>query len=410
MKNMISNSLKVGLISLILCALTLPLYAAEKSTAISPWLYKQLSKAETLIGKQVYPKARQKLQKILPELDKNSYEQAITLRTLASVYALENQYKKAAQLLEQALATKTLTDQQQQEALLNLGQLYMATEQYQKAVDKLAPWLKQNPATKNTQVRILLANAYAQLKQYHKALPHIEHVIKNSKKPQESWLQLNLAIYYELENYSAAAGVLRRLVAQYPDKKDYWQQLASIYQQLQQFSNALSIKHLAYKKGFINSEAEILQLFNLFLYNKQPYQAANLLNKELSSKNVKQTAANCELLANAWTSAREYKKAINALEKASLLHEKGELYLQLGRIHVEQDLWQAAITAIKKALKKGGLKQTGEAYILLGMSYYETQQLKSAEKAFKKAQKYRKTKKSAGQWLNYIDSNVSSQS
>ena len=407
MKNMISKSLKVGLISLILCILAPLLYAEEKPAAISPWLYKQLSKAEKLIGKQAYPQARQKLQKILPKLDKNSYEQAITLRTLASVYALENQYKKAAQLLEQALATKALTDQQQQEAILNLGQLYMATEQYQKAVDKLDPWLKQNPATKNTQVRILLANAYAQLKQYRKALPHIEHVIKNSKKPKESWLQLNLALYYELENYSAAAGVLRRLVAQYPDKKDYWQQLASIYQQLQQFSNALTIKYLAYKKGFINSETEILQLFNLFLYNKQPYQAANLLNKELSSKSLKQTAANWELLANAWTSAREYKKAINALEKASLLHEKGELYLQLGRIHVEQELWQAAITAIKKALKKGSLKQTGEAYILLGMSYYETQQLKSAKNAFTKAQQYRKTRKSAGQWLNYIDSNLS---
>ena len=402
MKNNISNSLKIWLISFSLCALAPAAYAEEKPTTISPWVYKQLSKAEALIGKQAYPKARQKLQKILPELDKNSYEQAITLRSLASVYALENQYQKSAKLLEQSLSTGALTEQQQQEAVLNLGQLYMATEQYQKAVSKLDPWLKQNPTTKNTQVRVLLANAYAQLKQYRKALPYIETVIKNSKKPKESWLQLNLALYYELENYSAAAGVLRRLVAQYPDKKDYWQQLSSIYQQLQQFPDALAIKHLAYKKGFIKSETEILQLFNLFLYNKQPYQAANFLAKELNSKNVKQTAVNWELLANAWTSAREYKKAINALEKASLLHEKGKLYLQLGRIHVEQELWQAAITAIKKALKKGGLKQTGEAYILLGMSYYETQQLKSAEKAFKKAQQYRKTQKSAGQWLNYI--------
>ena len=407
MKNKIRNSLKTGLIGLCLCILTPPLYA-EKSTTISPWLYKQLSKSEKLIGKQSYPQARKKLQKILPELDKNSYEQAITLRSLASVYALENQYQKSAKLLEQALATNALTEQQHQEALLNLGQLYMATEQYQKAVNKLNPWLKQHPETKENQVRILLANAYAQLKQYRKALPYIEHVIKHSKKPKESWLQLNLALYYELENYSAAAGVLRKLVAQYPDKKDYWQQLASIYQQLQQASKALTIKHLAYQKGFIKSETEILQLFNLFLYNKQPYQAANLINKELDRKSVKQTAANWELLANAWTRAREYKKAINALEKASLLHQKGELYLQLGRIHVEQELWQAAITAINQALKKGGLKQTGEAYILLGMSYYETQQLKPAKRAFKKAQKYRKTKKSAGQWLNYIESNVNS--
>ncbi|TXL13532.1 hypothetical protein BMR05_11135 [Methylococcaceae bacterium HT4] len=403
MKNLLRNSLKIGLISISLCILSPSLSAAEKSTAISPWLYKQLSKAEGFIGKQAYPQARQKLQKILPELDKNSYEQAITLRTLASVYALENQYKKAAKLLEQALATGALTEQQQQEALLNLGQLYMATEQYQKAVDKLAPWLKQHPETKNTQVRVLLANAYAQLKQYRKAIPYIEYVIKHSKRPKESWLQLNLALYYELENYSAAAGVLRRLITQYPNKKNYWQQLASIYQQLQQHRNALTIKHLAYKKGFIGSESDILQLFNLFLYNNQPYQAALLLSKELDIQNVKQTSTNWELLANAWTNAREYKHAINALEKASTLHEKGDLYLQLGRIHVEQELWQAAITAINEALKKGSLKHTGEAYILLGMSYYESGHLKPAQKAFNNAQRHPKTKKSAGQWLNYIE-------
>jgi predicted negative regulator of RcsB-dependent stress response len=64
------------------------------------------NKAEELIGKQEYSKARKKLEKVLAKVDKNSYEQVITLRSLASVYALENNYKQAARLLEQALATK----------------------------------------------------------------------------------------------------------------------------------------------------------------------------------------------------------------------------------------------------------------------------------------------------------------
>jgi len=402
MNNIISKSLQIGVLSLSLCLNAQAMEAAEKSTAISPWLYKQLSKSEKLIGKQAYSEARAKLLKILPELDNNSYEQAITLRSLASVYALENQYQKSAKLLEQALATNALTADLQQQTLLNLGQLYMATEQYQKAVDTLDPWLKKSPDTKNIPVRVLLANAYTQLKKYRKALPYIEYAVKHSKQPNESWLQLNLALHYQLENYSAAADILRMLVAQYPDKKDYWQQLASVYLQIQQYTNALTVKQMAYKKGYIRSESEILQLFNLFLYNKQPYQGATLLSKELESRNVKQNSQNWEILANAWTLAREYKQAINALEKASALHPEGELYLQLGRIHVEQDMWPAAISAINKALEKGGLKQTGEAYILLGMSYYETGQLKSAENTFKKAMSYSKTKKSAAQWLNYI--------
>jgi len=404
MRKRIHQSLKIGLISLSLLAGVPAQAEEEKAPPISPWLYKQLTKTEALISSQAYPQARKKLEKIIPELKDKSYEQALALRSLSSVYALENNYRKAAKSLEQCLATQALPEKQQQQALLNLGQLYMATEQYQKAVNTLQPWVRKNPTHSNQQVSVLLANAYTQLKQYRKALPYIEQAIKQSKKPQESWFQLNLALYYELENYSAAAGILKKLIASYPDKKAYWLQLAATYQQLSRFKQALNIQDLAYKKGYLQTEAQILQLFNLYMYNKQPYQAANLLAKELGSQRVKKSSAHWELLANAWTNAKEYKQAIAALEKASALNNKGELYLQLARIHVEQELWHEAITAINKALKKGGLKQTGEgeAYILLGMSLYETEQLSAAKSAFQKARKYKKTRKSANQWLNYV--------
>jgi len=402
MRKRIYQSLKVAFTILGLLAV-IPAQAEEKKAPpISSWLYKQLTKTEKLISSQAYPQARKKLEKIIPELKDKSYEQALALRSLSSVYALENNYRKAAKSLEQCLSTQALPEKQQQQALLNLGQLYMATEQYQKAINTLQPWVKKNPTHSNQQVSVLLANAYAQLKQYRKALPYIEQAIRQSKKPQESWFQLNLALHYELENYSAAAAILKKLIANYPNKKAYWLQLAATYQQLSRFKQALNIQNLAYKKGYLQTEAQILQLFNLYMYNKQPYQAANLLAKELNSQRVKKNSAHWELLASAWTNAREYKQAIAALEKASALNNKGELYLQLARIHVEQELWQDAIAVINKALKKGGLKQTGEAYILLGMSLYETEQLSAAKAAFKKARKYKKTRKSAAQWLNYV--------
>ncbi len=403
MRKRIHQSLKIGLISLSLLVGSPAQAEEEKAPPISSWLYKQLTKTEKLISSQAYPQARKKLAKIIPELKDESYEQALALRSLSSVYALENNYRKAAQSLEQCLASQALPEKQQQQALLNLGQLYMATEQYQKAVNTLQPWVEKNPTHSNQQVSVLLANAYAQLKQYRKALPYIEQAIKQSKKPQESWFQLNLALHYELENYSAAARILKKLIANYPNKKAYWLQLAATYQQLNRFKQALNIQDLAYRKGYLRTEAQILQLFNLYMYNKQPYQAANLLAKELKSQRVKKNSAHWELLASAWTNAREYEQAIAALEKASSLNNKGELYLQLARIHVEQELWQDAIAATNKALKKGGLKQTGEAYILLGMSLYETEQLSAAKSAFQKARKYKKTRKSATQWLNYVE-------
>ena len=374
-------------------------YAKEKLPTISPWLYKQLSKTEELIASQAYPQARKKLQKLLPDLKENSYPQALTLRSLASVYALESQYKEATRHLLHCLSTHALPENQQQNVLLNLGQLYMATELYQKTIDTLA----QYQGKKDAQILALLANAHAQLKHYKKAIPYIEQAIRQSKKPKEAWLQLNLALYYELNQYASAAKILRQLISYYPNKKNYWQQLSSVYQELKQFSKALSIQHLAYTKGFKFSEAELLQLFNLYVFKNQPYQAAELLAQALKTKSVKVNSKHWEMLAHAWTGAREYKKAISALEKSSALNEKGELYLQLGRIHVEQERWKKAVHSINKALQKGGLKNKGEAYILLGLSHYEMEKLPSAKKAFNHAMAFSKTKKSAVQWLKYIE-------
>jgi len=380
-----------------------PAYAAdkEKAPAISPWLYKKLEKTEQLIAKKSYPKAEQKLQAILSDTKDKSYEQAIVLRSLSSVYALSGQYKKAAKIIARVIALKVLPKKQEQQAILNLGQLYMAVEQYSKAIQILEPWLAKN-ANPDAQLSVLVANAYAQLKKYRKALPHVRRAIAITKKPVESWYQLNLALYYELESYSEAAKVLKKLIIIYPDKKEYWNQLASIYQQIKQYRKAVSIKHLAYKKGHIRSEKEILELVNLFLYVNSPYKAASILKQAIDHKKIARTSKNWETLANAWSMAKEFEKAIKSLELASNLNEKGRLYQQLGQIYVEQESWVKAIRSLNKALAKGGIKNVGSAYLLLGMSYYEKGDIKRAKKSFLKAAKYSKNKKAARQWLNYI--------
>ncbi len=376
---------------------------ADQSTVVSASLYKKLSRVEKLIDKKSYSKARQILINALGKVKKGTYEEAVVLRTLASIYAMQEQYSKAAEYLSKALGLDVLPAKQQQQALLNLGQIYMALGKYAKAVNILQPWLKAKPKL-DAQIAILLANAYTQLKQYHKALPYVEQAIRMSKKPPESWYQLNLALLYELGRYSAAANILEQLITRFPEKKQYWTQLSSVYQQLKQYKKALAIRDLAYKKGLINTEKEILELVNLYLYVDLPYKAAQLLQSEINSKRVKGNSKNWELLANAWTQAKEFKKATLALEKASHLNPKGALYQQLGRIYVEQENWSAAVNALTRALQKGGLKNPGNAYLLLGMSYYELKKINKAKHAFIQAKKYKKTRRSAQQWLDYISS------
>ncbi len=381
-----------------------PIMAKNKPPALPEWLYKKIEKTELLISKKSYKEAEETLKGALEKVKAKSYGQAIVLRSLSSLYAINSQYEKASITLSKSIALNVLPETQQQQALLNLGQLYMATEQYTKAIKTLEPWLTggSNSDAASAELNALVANAYAQLKRYHKALPYIKKAIAQSKKPSESWYQLNLALYYELENYTSAAEILKTMVRLYSDKKQYWTQLSSVYQQLKQYKKALSVQQLAYKKGLINSEKEILDLANLFLYTGAPYKSAKLLNQELKKKNIKHNSKNWETLANSWRMAKEFELAINALETASKLDSKGSLYQQLGSIHASQEEWDKAVSSLNKAISKGGLKDKGSTYLLLGMSYFELANIKQAEKSFRQATQYSKSKKDALQWIEYI--------
>jgi tetratricopeptide (TPR) repeat protein len=386
-------------------SLSLPVNAKaiSQSVSVSPRIYTGLKKAEALISKKSYQQAEQKLKALLVDIDQNSYSQATVLRSLSSVYALKGKYSQAAKTLSSCLDLNVLPDDQRQRATLNLGQLYMTTKQYAQAISTVEPYLANNTKLDST-INVLIANAYAQLKHYRKALTYIKKAISASKNPQASWYQLNLVIYFELKQYSSAAKLLTTLIQMYPDNKKYWVQLSSVYQQLEQYKKAVVVKQLSYKKGFIDTERELLSLANLLLYINSPYKAAQLIHTEITQKNIHNNAKNWETLANAWILAKEFDKAIKTLETASKLNQKGDIDQKLGQIYVQQEKWNLAIKTLIKALNKGGLKNIGDAYLLLGMSYYELKQIKAAEKAFLSATKYRKNNKAALQWLNYIKS------
>ncbi|MGR9114409.1 MAG: tetratricopeptide repeat protein [Gammaproteobacteria bacterium] len=391
---------------IVLCgSLLLPvagLAEQEKQPTISASLYKKLQKTDQLIADKAYDQAGNQLRALLNEVKTGSYEEVAVLRSLSSVYALKEHYSQAAEYLSKALSLKVLPDKQEQQAILSLGQLYLAAGQHAKAIQTLKPWLARNPIP-DAETNVMIANAYTQLKQYRNALPYINKAIQATPKPVESWYQMQLALYYELNDYQSAARTLQKLIRFYPGKKDYWVQLASLYQHAKKYNHAATIKNLAYRKGLLDSEKDILDLANLYSYIGSPYKAGTLLKNELETKRLSANSKNWELLADAWTQAREYDNAIEALKIAASLNDKGSLYLQLGQIYFEQEKWGLAIAALKKALAKGGLKDPGNAYLMLGMSYFESKKKAEARHAFAAAGKYPKNRKTANQWLNYLD-------
>ena len=374
-----------------------PVHAAT----VSPQTFNTLKKAEQLLDKKTYGKAIAILQARLNKVGKKPLEQALILRALASAHAAKGNYQSAIHLLEKALATNAMTNIQKRQALRMLGQLYLAQNQPAKAVKTLESWLKTAPKIEPEDY-LLLAQAYTQLKHYRPALKYINQAIAQTSKPKESWIQLRLSLNYYLKNYSAAIQDLHRLIRMKPNHKPYWEQLTALYQLSRKPITAAAVVELQALVDMLTKEKEILQGIQLLRAIHVPYLAGRRLQQEMTKGRVKKTLKNLNLLASCWTEAREFKKALQVLERTAALSADGKIHFRLGQLYIEQEQWQKAALALRSALKKGGLKSPGEAWLLLGSVLHEMKKTNQAIRAFKKALQYKRTRQSARHWLAFL--------
>ncbi len=375
--------------------------SGASTLTIRPWTYERIEQFEKLLEKSQYNQAIQLLKKMQPEVTDVPYEEAIVLRSFAQTYALKDDYKTAANYLKRCLAMNALPPKQEHHARYNLAQLYIGSKQYKDSI-KILEQIIAKGAKLEPDAYIMLGSAYAQLKQYSKAVKPVKKAVGMTRKPRESWLQLLFGLHFQLKNYPASAAVLRDLIQRWPDKKDYWLQLAAIEQLRKRYQSALAIQELAYKKGFISTETELLGLVSLYLHKDVPNRAARTLAQEMDAENINNSRKNWELLANAWARSKDYDDAINALQKVATLSKNGKADLQLARLYMEKENWAKVSQFARRALKKGGIA-VGEAWLFIGIANLENEKLENALQAFTKAKKYTATAKPASDWLTYVN-------
>ena len=162
---------------------------------------------------------------------------------------------------------------------------------------------------------------------------------------------------------------------------------------------------LAYRRGMLDSEQELVQLFSLYGYLELPVKAAEVLSTGLESGVIEPSEKYWEQLGNAWYASQELDKAVDSLSKAAKLSSDGKLDMQVAHILVDKEDWVGAKDALRSAIDKGGLQDTqlGNMYVLLGMAELNTENASAARNAFQTARKYDKTRQSAQQWLNHLD-------
>ncbi|WP_373318418.1 tetratricopeptide repeat protein [Alteromonas salexigens] len=387
------------------------LKASDKPTRRVPTLrstvYEQLSRAQTAADEDGDVEEALSILKEVESKDysMNSYERAMMHNFYGFIYYNDEQYEKALAEFEQVVEQQPIPRKFEMTTLFSLAQLHLMQGNYDKTIEFIERWEALHEGAIPAKNKVLKAQAYYQNKQYEKAAEWIERAIAAHEAegmlPDEGWLILQRAVYYELKQPEKVKDVLVKLVKLYDEPK-YWTQLAGMYGELGEERTQLAIMEAAYQQGYVESAADIFNLAQLYYYHRAPYKGALLMQQAIDEGVLEANLRNLKFLGQSWTLAKEQDKAIPVMMQAAELADNGELDAQVAQILLNEERWDEAIAAADRAIDKGDLRNPGLAYLIKGMALYNQQQFARALNELAKAEEHQKSRAMAQQWKQFV--------
>lgn len=355
-----------------------------------------------------YQEALTAVQNYLAGTNLNAYERAMGEQIYGFTLIALDRVDEAVPRFERAIELDALSNRAHFDMMKSLAQLYASREQWQKSIDMMTEYLRYQPEPTPAD-SIMMGQNYAQMERYREALPWIRRAIQNAEdgKPPESWLQLELAIHFELRDYRAGLRVLNTLVARWPERLRYWETMAGAHQELNEDVEALAALMTAYNAGLIREQPKILSLARTSMYVELPFQAGQILSQAIDQGIVEANESNLRLLLQAWTSAREYDRAGRVIDRLAPMTGEGDLFMQKARLMMEQNEWQQTIDAARQALELGNVGNPGGAWLMIGIAAMELEDLRESRRAFQQAQEYdANTRRQAREWQRFVDERI----
>lgn len=382
----------------------------KKTEAISQKIYAKIKAIHDQVEQKQYTPALTQLEALRSE-KLTSYELSQIWNLQGYIHYLRGHYPQAIRAYQHVLDYDRLPEGIVQSTLKTISQLYFTEGDYSKALETVQR-LMHSVTDPSADTHILLGQIYYQMKNYTKALAPIKRGIQKHEAQgntaKENWLLHLRAIYHELDQYKQMVAVLKKLIRHYPNNS-YVLTLAGVYSQLGDTKRQLALLEPLHEKDEITKEATLINLANLYLLHDRPIKAAQLLQREINAGRVASNERGLRLLAQAWQMAREDEQALQPLEQAANLSNDGKLYVQLAQSFLNLERWEKVEQVLNKALAKGELKTPGQAQLMLGMAQFKQRKLQLAHNTFSQAEAYKMSRKSAQQWLSYVDSEIQQQ-
>lgn len=373
--------------------------------ALDELTWRRLNGIYEEVGEERYDEAFADLEQMLQRAGRDAYLRAILNQAMAQVEWARGNYESSLRFFERAVELDTLPDETHFALQYQIAQLYYMQDRFDEALARLEAWFCAVPEERISASAYVLEAAIQAGREHHAgALEAIERAIAMEESPREDWYLLKLAAHYELGQYSEAAATLEVLIENWPGNKQYWLQLAQVYDRLGQESRALAVLALAYRRGLLDEEADILWLSSLYSSSELPYKAAGILEDGIRGGVVAGSGTRWAQAADAWYAAAELERALAAYVEAGRVSGSGDIDLRRAHILIDLERWEEAAEALDLALERGGLddRRTGEAYLLRGLARYSLDRPDQAAADWERAGRYETARDAAGQWLEHL--------
>jgi tetratricopeptide (TPR) repeat protein len=385
-------ALGLGSVSLVVAPQTAFAQDKKEQLKVTNKVGVALKAAQEAIGKKQFDVADAKLKEAQAVEKKTPYDQFKIYEITAYMYAQQQKYTEVAGIYEKYLETPQYIPAEQASKLPKvIGQLYFNAKNYAKAEDYTRRWLKDNPG--DTESWQLLSQTHYVNKDYKQCKDAAASAISAAEKagsaPKELWLQLTQTCSMQLDDQAGVVAAYEKLVRYYP-KTDYWERLLDRAARNERNDRVmLGIYRLQGDVGALKRPDQYMEYAQIAADQAMPGEGLKVVQTGFEKKVLGVDAKDKERHERLLTAMKEkadadrkqlpqYEKEAQASTAAT-----GQLDAGLGLAYFSYDMYDQAIQALDKGLKKGGLKNPDEYRIALGISYLRKGQRDQARSAFK---------------------------
>ena len=284
-----------------------------------------------------------------------------------------------AQLYMQDAGTTSSEKQREQ----RLAQARTRLEKWFAAVPE--PVLGSDKMTMYADATSLYANCLYFLKEYKMAYETSKKLVRLSIEPNDQAWILLFAAQQESGNNAEAAETFEMFIRKFPEKKDYWLQLTQAYLSSDQAVRAILSYQRAQSYGFMNKQADYMNVFGLYYRLEEYSRASQLLESWIKSGKVEDNEDNWELVSVCFQNLRREDAVRKILDESRKRFKTGNLDFQLAQYLWYDGKYKDGLEVATTAWKKGGLKKPGRTALFLATANFEQRQYAEAMRFFKLA-------------------------